>query len=43
MTAPKIPLIAQKTKKRVTGILALVILLYIAATVITKAYPNRIV
>lgn len=43
MTAPKIPLIAQKTKKRVTGILALVILLYIAAAVITKAYPNRIV
>jgi|SRR5690625_4670549 len=42
MTTPKIPLIAQKTKRQITGIFVLVILLYIASAFITNAYPNRI-
>lgn len=42
MKEKNIPLIAQKTKKQVSGILAAVIILYIISAVITEAYPVRI-
>lgn len=40
--ADNIPLTAKKTKKSVTTILAIVILLYIISAIVTKAYPTRI-